>query len=162
MVRLAQVSEEPCSVLLGEPGSGKSKSLKADFDELKPIWAAKGKAGTLIDLGSVASLTDLRTLLLEDDCVRRWRIGDGVLHLWLDSLDEALANYPGVSKGLMAVIQDFPKERLRLLIACRAGEFPPSLHDLFEAHFGPHGVNNLYLAPLTPKDVRKDRQQTGN
>ena len=154
MVTVAQICEGQCSVVLGEPGSGKSRSLHADFAELKPIWATKGETGVLIDLGSVTSLTDLRALLLEDESVRQWLSGNSVMHLGLDSLDEAISTYAGISKGLMTVIQGLPKARVRLLIACRAGEFPPSLHDLFEAYFGDQGVSHFYLAPLTQKDVR--------
>jgi hypothetical protein len=150
---LAEASDDLCSIRLGEPGIGKSKSLQADFDKLVHIWAAAGEGGALIDIGAVASLTDLRTLLLANDNVRRWRDGVGIFHLCLDSLDEALPNYPGLPKALMSVIQELPKERVRLLIACRAGEFPPYLYESFEAHFGPRGVSRWYMAPLRQKDV---------
>jgi hypothetical protein len=151
---LAEACDDPCSILLGEPGIGKSKSLQADFDKLVHSWEAAGEAGALIDIGAIASLTDLRTLLLVNDNVRRWRDGVGIrLHLCLDSLDEALPNYPGLPKALMSVIQELPKERVRLTIACRAGEFPPLLYESFEAHFGPHGVGRWYMAPLREKDV---------
>jgi hypothetical protein len=150
---LAEACDDPCSILLGEPGIGKSKSLEADFDKLVHIWAAAGDAGALIDIGAAASLTDLRTVLLANDNVRRWRDSGGIFHLCLDSLDEALPNYPGLPKALMSVIQELPKERVRLVIACRAGEFPLFLYESFEAHFGPSGVSRWYMAPLRQKDV---------
>ena len=150
---LAEACDDPCSILLGEPGIGKSKSLQADFDKLVHVWAGAGETGALIDIGAVASLTDLRTLLLANDNVRRWRDGVGIFHLCLDSLDEALPNYSGVSKALMSVIQELPKERLCLVIACRAGEFPPFLYEWLETHFGPVGVSRWYMAPLRQKDV---------
>ena len=150
---LAEACDDPCSILLGEPGIGKSKSLQADFDRLVHSWQAAGEAGALIDIGAVASLTDLKTLLLTNDNGRRWRDGVGILHLCLDSLDEALPNYAGLPKALMIVIKELPKERVRLAIACRAGEFPPLLYESFEAHFGPHGVSRWHMAPLRQKDV---------
>jgi hypothetical protein len=95
---LAEACAGHCSILLGEPGIGKSKSLKADFERLPPTWAAAGEEGELIDMGAVTSLTDLRTVLLENDKVQRWRDGFGILHLCIDSLDEALPGYPGLPK----------------------------------------------------------------
>ena len=150
---LADACGDLCSILLGEPGVGKSKSLEADFEPLVQRWGSVGETGALIDIGAVASLTDLRALLLENENVRRWRAGIGILHMCLDSLDEALPIYPGLSKALMNVIRELPKERLRLAIACRAGEFPAFLYESLEAYFGPKGLRGWYMAPLRQKDV---------
>ncbi len=150
---LADACDNLCSILLGEPGIGKSKSLQADFDGLVQSWGAAGEAGALIDIGAIASLTDLRTLLLANENVRRCRDGVGILHLCLDSLDEALPIYSGLPKALMNVIQELPKERLRLVMACRAGEFPPFLYESLEGHFGSQGLSRWYMAPLMQKDV---------
>ena len=151
---LAKASNDLCSILIGESGIGKTKSLQAEFDNLLQSWKTAGETGALIDIGAVASLTDLRSLLLENDAVLRWCDGVGILHLCLDSLDEALPNYSGLPKALMGVIKELPKERVRLVIACRAGEFPPFLQEELEAHFGPQGVNKWYMAPLRQKDVQ--------
>lgn len=106
---LADACGDLCSILLGEPGIGKSKSLQADFDPPVQSWCAAGEAGALIDIGAVASLTDLSTLLLANENVRGWRPGGGIFHLCLDSLDEALLIYSGLPKALMNVIQELPK-----------------------------------------------------
>jgi len=150
---LADACDNLCSILLGEPGIGKSKSLRADFDPLVQRWRAAGEAGALIDIGAVASLTDLRTLLLANEQVRRWREEGGIFHLCLDSLDEALPIYSGLPKALMNLLKELPKEQLRPVIACRAGELPPFFLKSLEEHFGPECVSKWYMAPLRRTDV---------
>jgi hypothetical protein len=90
---LEKVCEEPCAILLGEPGMGKSRSLQADFDELARAWALANDVWALIDISAVTGLTDLQTLLMNDPRVVSWLGGSGILHLGLDSLDEALPTY---------------------------------------------------------------------
>ena len=125
------------------------------------MWASSNETGALIDLGAVTSLTDLRTLLLGDLRVRSWIDGGGIFHLCLDSLDEALPTYPGLPKALIGLIKELPKERLRLAIACRAGEFPPYLQGEFEADFGRQAVSGWYMAPLRQTDVELAARENG-
>ena len=149
----AETGKEACKILLGEPGMGKSLSLRTEFKELAKTWSHGAEVGALIDLGCVASLTDLRTHLCDNRIVRAWEASDHILHLCLDSLDEALSMYPGLTKALVEVIRKFPKQRLRLSVACRTGEFPLFLGEELTSHFGDKGVSRWYMAPLRRKDI---------
>jgi hypothetical protein len=158
---LGDICAEPCSILLGEAGVGKSRSLRTEFEGLIETWAPNNETGALIDIGSVTSLTDLRTLLLADGRVRSWIDSAGIFHLGLDSLDEALPTYPGLPKALIDLIRGLPKDRLRLAIACRSGEFPPYLDGELEAYFGLKGVKRWYMAPLRHRDVQLAATENG-
>jgi len=152
-VTLAEACGDSCSLLLGEPGIGKSKSLQADFGRLIQTWAATGEMGALIDVGAVTSLTDLETLMLANESIRRCRDGVGMLHLCLDSLDEALPNYPGLPKALMSVIQRFPKDRVRWRSLSRGRVSAVSSRSAGSA-FWSKGISRWYMAPLRQKDVQ--------
>jgi len=118
---------------------GKSKSLQADFGRLIQTWAATGEMGALIDVGAVTSLTDLETLMLANESIRRCPRRRRDVAFVPRFTGRSAPELPRLPKALMSVIQRFPKDRVRLAIACRAGEFPPFLHGALEAHFGPKG-----------------------
>jgi hypothetical protein len=153
VLSLEQISGEACKILLGEAGMGKSRSLRIEFDELRNRCSGDD-TGALIDIGAVTSMTDLQGLLAKDTEVCRWAEGLGMLHLYFDSLDEALPRYPALPKALASVVQGLPKEQLRLTIACRAGEMPQYLINELKSHFGDECVSIWHIAPLRKKDIR--------
>lgn len=152
---LLQLQGEPCLILLGESGLGKTRAVQADFARLKAGWAGGPDRGALIDIGSVTSDVGLRSKLLDHAEIRTWRASaDGTMHLYLDSLDEAVAANSKAHKVLIETLKEFPvsQGRLRLSMACRTDEFPPFLDKELAALFGT--VTRRKLAPLTKSDVR--------
>ena len=148
------VSGGKCNVLLGESGMGKSRSLARDHDELKPIWESQNECGVFMDLGRLSSYGDLDLRLRQDTTVQKWRQGDGILHLTLDSLDEALPFLPNLPKVLLGVLEGLPQDNLRFSIACRSVAWPPYLEQGLKDLFGQDAVQVWRLAPLGHEDVR--------
>ena len=148
------MSAEKCNVLLGDGGMGKSRSLDRDHRELGLAWDSQNEHGALIDLGRLSGYGDLDVRLNENAAVQKWRKGDGILHLTLDSLDEALPSLPNLPKVLLGVLESLPKDRLRFSIACRSVLWSPFLEDGLKDLFGPDAVRPWRLAPLRHEDVR--------
>ena len=148
------MSAEKCNVLLGDGGMGKSRSLDRDHRELGLAWDSQNEHGALIDLGRLSGYGDLDVRLNENAAVQKWRKGDGILHLTLDSLDEALPSLPNLPKVLLGVLESLPKDRLRFSIACRSVLWSPFLGDGLKDLFGPDAVRPWRLAPLRHEDVR--------
>jgi hypothetical protein len=71
---------------------GKTSSLSSDRSELSKTWADRGEFGALVDIGAVASMTDLQARISESVNACGWTGGNAVLHLGMDSLDEGWLN----------------------------------------------------------------------
>lgn len=69
-------------VILGEPGSGKSRELEEQAQKLR----ATGIAAAHIDLRDLLGGT---SLIDGDPILRSWRRGDAIAWFFLDSVDEA-------------------------------------------------------------------------
>jgi hypothetical protein len=143
-----------CNVLLGEGGMGKSRCLQKEHESLALTWETQKEAGVLIDVGDVSSVVDLNFRLVQNKSIQRWLKADGVLHLSLDAVDEALARFPMLPKALLDELNSFPRERLRLAIVCRAGEWPPFLENGLATLYGIDGIGVWQLTPLRQEDVR--------
>lgn len=123
--RLDELVDVPCLFLLGEPGMGKSTSLRAEVDRLRenPMPGCLIHSADLAEVSSDAGLDHL----FSQPTFERWREGEGTLHLFLDSYDESLRRYPTLKARLLATLRNQPLHRLRLRVACRAGDFPGHL-----------------------------------
>lgn len=150
-----------CNVLLGEGGMGKSRTLQKEHGSLALTWEAQKEAGVLIDVGDVSSVADLNLRLVQNKIIQLWLKAEGVLHLSLDSVDEALARFPMLPKALLDELNSFPREGLRLAIACRAGEWPPFLENGLAALYEMQGLSVWHLTPLRHEDVRAAATENG-
>jgi hypothetical protein len=89
-----------------------------------------------------------------------WREGEDTLYFFLDSYDESLRRYRTLKARLLAQLRDQPLQRLRLRIACRAGDFPGHLPtELLEiwpspTDGAPADVRTYLLQPLSRSGVR--------
>jgi hypothetical protein len=160
VLRFPEVAENACNLFTGEPGIGKSTSLRQEFSLLRPKWRSSGASALWVDLCTVTGLADLRTLL-ENEIITAWLKGDHSLHLFLDSLDEALPAFPALPKAICQTLESFPQNQLRLSLICRPGEwyayFDRILTDLW-----PKGVVRVYtLAPLRREDVFEAATEAG-
>lgn len=114
-------------VILGEPGSGKSRLLAARADELR----ASGRPVLLVDLGAFGSDDRLERALVEAPTWQDWLAADDgrELDLMLDGFDEARLRTTTVGDLVAQLLGESPAARLRLLVCCRAGLWPLALDD---------------------------------
>ncbi|WP_422659277.1 NACHT domain-containing protein [Paenibacillus sp. EC2-1] len=143
------ISNFTCVVLLGEPGIGKSESMKslvsAEDNEDKFLH---------INLRSYGSEERLIRSLFENPIFLEWeKSNEDNIYIYLDSLDECLLRINHVSSILADEFKKFDVQRIYLRIACRTSEWPHQLEkDLVEL-WGKDQFSALELLPLREKDV---------
>jgi glycosyltransferase involved in cell wall biosynthesis len=152
---LEDVRNQPCLVLLGAPGTGKSREAEAAVRALR----ARGKAADLIAVGRRADPLDTLLGLLSADHATAWTRNGAHWHLFVDGIDEAFGAAAGFESALRTFLGaladtggDLAKMRLRVL--CRTVEWTASLDRLLAEHWDEHEILKLQIAPLTKVDVR--------
>ncbi len=138
-VRLEDILESRCTVLLGEPGIGKST-----------VMALRRHA-----IGEEAVAFDLRCdsarAVLECSEVLAWQHGQRELHLIIDSIDEA--DNSDFARLFWGVLRKGPAAQLRLEMACRAAEWPKVLKAELPQIFSSDEVKYFHVEPLRRQDV---------
>jgi hypothetical protein len=140
----------PCLVLLGEPGMGKSTSLRELFDRESQ---SAPTACTWENLAKFQTDSFLVQDVFRAARVMAWLAGTGVLCLYLDGLDECRLRIDTVATLLSEELKWLPADRLRLRIACRTTEWPKLLEDSLVDQWGKENVGVFNLAPLRRSDV---------
>jgi hypothetical protein len=137
--QLSELTEEPCLVLLGEAGLGKSESLREAARVLEERTDRERELVHLYDLGADESPELLKAGLMGGRQWDEWVNGGKVLHLFLDSFDEALINQKALGKLLVRELEAVPEAlpRLRLRIASRGVEWPSQLSNELTRIMGP-------------------------
>lgn len=150
--QLSELLNDPCIVLLGEPGLGKTHAIDDAVAELR----RSGNRVHEVALGAYEDGESLIGAIVDSVAWRTWRASDDVLFLFLDALDEALLHVKAIHKRLIIELKGVGEEiaRLRLRISCRSAEWLPDfgdqLRDVFSA---PDAPRRLALAPLRAADV---------
>jgi predicted NACHT family NTPase len=157
LVTFKELSAEPCLALLGEPGIGKSWTLRSDSPEVRASLR-DGERFHYLDLRSFGEESRLVRHLFESDEIQSWRNSNDNLHVFLDSLDECLLRIDHVAALLAEEFRKVPVERLRLRIACRTFPWPMFLEEALATIFGSCGAYEM--APLRRKDVRIAAEQS--
>ena len=144
---------KPCLALLGEPGIGKSSTLRSAYEG---CLGGQSKTGDIVERVDLRSYSDEKRLvdrLFNGDSIREWRGSDRRLHLFIDSLDECLLRVDSLASLLPEELEKQPLERLSLRIACRTAIWPRLLEQELE-RLWPDGRLGVYeLAPLRRCDV---------
>lgn len=149
-----EIADRRCLILLGEPGMGKSQTLRGEADS---VLQGSGDADDLVarvDLGATREESVLAREIFETDQFQSWACGDRELHLFLDSLDEAVLRLGVVGDIILKGLEGVDTSRLRLRLACRTADRLPQFEAKLRALW-PEGQSGIYeLAPLTRGDVR--------
>lgn len=155
------ITKIPCLALLGEPGMGKTQTLRSEFEILSKIIPEHGDKIFWLDLRSYGSEDRLIRNLFESPAFIAWKDGDYRLHLFLDSLDECLLRIDTLAGLLNEELQKYPVERLYLRIACRTAEWPISLENGLIGLWGSDAVKVFELTPLRRVDVEEAAKTEG-
>lgn len=147
----ADLALAPCLVLLGEPGMGKSTALMSEFENIRQ--QSDAPATLLTDLRRYGSEVRLLNHLTTSPVIRAWADGKSILHLFLDSVDECLLRIDTLATLLPEALSLLPKDRLKLRIACRTGDWPQTLEGHLVGIFGKERTGVYELTPLRRVDV---------
>jgi|SRR5271157_2293802 len=125
-VAFDSISDKPCLVLLGEPGSGKSTALERECAAVKNALLGTGHDTLWVDLREYSTDQRLSQKVFASPKIQEWCRGTYNLHAFFDSLDESLLRIDNISDVLRSEIRDLPAERMRVRIACRTADWPPA------------------------------------
>jgi hypothetical protein len=152
---------EPCLILLGEPGIGKSSELRPAYERIESHFTRFGSEGGrltdrayFVDLKPIRSYERLKDRLIRAESLEAWKRSDYRLHLFIDGLDECRLKVTDAADVLAEELSELPHERLSLRIACRTAEWPSSLQETLVDLYGADNVGAYELAPLTRADAR--------
>ena len=148
-------------MLLGEPGIGKTHALEAEQEAVDLKIGLEGNRTMRLDLRSYGDESRLIRDLFECEIVDSWAKGNHVLYLFLDSLDECLLRLDNVAALLVAELQKFPVQRLRLRIACRTADWPNILEEGLKRLWDDDNGAAYELAPLRRADVLEASECAG-
>jgi hypothetical protein len=141
-------------VLLGEPGMGKSMTLKTEATRLATAASDGDTVSIHLDLRAFSSEALLYQKVFESPALIAWKNGASRLVLHLDSLDEALLRIDSVANLISAELPHLPTDRLSVRIACRTAVWPElTLEPALKQIWGNEAVGVFELAPLRRVDV---------
>lgn len=119
--------ESPVLALLGEPGIGKSTALEYEARQIEAGGHSNRARVLRVDLAACG--TDLMVLKRIFQCreFKSWRKSSATLHLFVDGLDTCLQYVETLVALLLEGLNQEPRDRLKLRIACRTAEWPEDL-----------------------------------
>lgn len=158
--RLADVSDVRCLILIGEPGLGKTTAMRAEYERVRAELQHNDRA-LLIELGFTRRASELEVAIFDSPQFTQWLDGDGRLHLFLDSLDEARLRVEHVAKRLLRGLEGAPVGRLSLRLSCRSADRHLGLEQELQQRFGSESYAVRELAPLTRGDVAAAARSRG-
>src|SRR6266567_1672824 len=160
LVSFETIAEDPCLVLLGEPGIGKSNACATQVLETQQRSGAEVRC-LHFDLRAYSSEQRLQRSLFDHSEIVSWQGDTSALHLFLDSLDESLLRVDTVTDMLVEELERWPHHRLFLRIACRTADWRPTFEERLRRIWGHDAVGVFELAPLRRIDVSVAAQVEG-
>ncbi|HEX8672338.1 MAG TPA: hypothetical protein VF710_10625, partial [Longimicrobium sp.] len=154
VVPFHELAAAPCLVLLGEPGMGKSTAVAREHARARQVARSAGYSPPLfVDLRAYGSEDRLFNRLTTAADIQAWVESDAVLDLFLDSLDECLLRVDTLAAMLPEVMESLPRDRLRLRVACRTGDWPQTLERALIRSWGEEHFGVYVLTPLRRVDA---------
>lgn len=144
----ADLADQRCLVLLGEPGMGKTSTVaqgaavRPQVEYLEEFYA---------DLGHYSSEEGVIRRVFDSQRILNWRQGSSMMCLTLDGFDEGLSRIETLDRLLADYLNDWDCERLYLRVVCRTADWPGTLRKVLERHFGE--VDLRELLPLRRDDA---------
>ncbi|MEW6306596.1 MAG: hypothetical protein AB1705_24285 [Verrucomicrobiota bacterium] len=158
---LDQLATEPCLILCGDPGIGKSTVIQQHTDSLKSSLGERGHFIS-IDFRDVPSESAFTRWTFDSPTWRTWRGSTEKLLLVVDGVDEGLVKIPGFVSYLAASLRNEPLDRLKLILACRSAEWPVNEGPQLISLFGNFEKPPIYeLCPLRQRDARLAAEMNG-
>jgi len=152
-VTLAALESRRSLALLGEPGIGKSTTLKEEADRIEALSMDGVLQSSYVDLRSFSSEAFLFQRVFENEKMKRWKSDGSHLFLHLDSLDEALLRIDSIANLIASELPNLPTDRLSIRIACRTAVWPAeTLGSALTNIFGEQ-AGAFELAPLRRADI---------
>ena len=139
--------------LLGEPGIGKSTTLKEEADRVAALPANSNVVSIYVDLRTFSSEEFLYRRIFESEKFIAWKDRGSHLFLHLDSLDEALLRIDTIANLLASELPGLPTDRLSIRIACRTAVWPADTLGIALNSIWGDASGAFELAPLRRRDV---------
>jgi hypothetical protein len=156
-----QLAERRCLILLGEPGMGKTQTLRSEAGAVSAGSTDSDAVLLQIDLGATRDESVLMREIFESLEFQTWLEGERELHLFLDSLDEAVLRLGVVGDIIVKGLTNVDTSRLRLRVACRTADRLPQFESKL-LELWPEDQSGIYeLAPLRRDDVRMAAEDRG-
>lgn len=120
---LDSLAYEPCVIILGESGIGKSTAMSQAAACLRQQL---GPEDYIVEesFAKYSARGELTSELFGNEKFNAWRTGMGSLSLFFDGLDEAHEKIDVLLAGLIANLDRLPRKRLYLCIASRPAAWP--------------------------------------
>lgn len=153
-------NDSPCVVVLGEPGSGKSREFESWHDELRQA----GQPAFLIALRDFNRDRTLARLAgKEGDALRVALAGTSTtpITLFLDALDEGRLRFSEVLQNLVDKLKEAPRNRpLHLRLSCRSRDWRAVLdrNDLKGLYPGWEDQSGIDVIEILPLDLGAIRE----
>ena len=161
LTTLAIIAQKRCFALLGQPGLGKSITVKQWVDDMRSR-ALPGALVVLLRSVEIASADDIRRDTIETAQWREARACGSEITLVLDGLDEAIQRLPVLLHRLRKCLESEPVVRTRLALVSRVADWRDSRADELFALWPEHERGGAFeLCPLRWKDVRLAATESG-
>lgn len=153
LVSSGQLASIPCLVFLGEPGIGKSFTIKNEVENIRTLIKSGRDKVLYIDLRAYGSEDRLIENVFRCPTFLEWLDEEYRLYIYLDSLDECLLRIDNLCALLLDEFKKYSIERISLRIASRTAEWPISFENGLEQLWGKHNIKVYELVPLRKIDV---------
>ncbi|MCY9255599.1 hypothetical protein MOE92_10700 [Bacillus spizizenii] len=153
IVTIQELLYNPCLVLLGEAGLGKSTIIEQTVKELKETLGESTEKILYCDLRLISSEESLNKSIFENRVFVDWVSSKHKLNLFLDSFDEGLLQVGVLANLLADRLKNYDVSRLMLRVACRTGVFPSTFEQDLCDLWGIENLGIFQLAPLSSANI---------